>query len=127
MKCEEVGDFLAKAFPDFVIDEIDEGLPYCIAGSFAHYLLNAYRANSIDTLVLAGKFIEELYSHKNQEIANLATVGYLEAIQNVWRNCGVDPEEMTKYLGDASRKWWLRLNRFWNGNANALTEDDSSE
>ncbi|MCL2568591.1 MAG: hypothetical protein FWE12_04030 [Oscillospiraceae bacterium] len=62
MKYEEVGDFLAKAFPDFVIDEIDEALPYCIAGSFAHYLLDAYKTNSTDTLVLAGKFIEALYS-----------------------------------------------------------------
>jgi len=38
MKYEEVDDELMKSFPDFVIDETEEGLPYCVAGSFAHYL-----------------------------------------------------------------------------------------
>ena len=124
MQYEEVDECLLKAFPDFVIDEVDNGLPYCVAGSFAHYLLNAFQNSSIDTLYLAGKFIEELYSYKNIKIDELATVGYLEAIQNVWGNNSVDPEEMVKYLGSTSQKWWIKLNHFWNGEINALRNDD---
>jgi len=124
LQYEEVDECLLNAFPDFVIDEVDNGLPYCVAGSFAHYLLNAFQNDSIDTLYLAGKFIEELYSYKNIKIDELATVGYLEAIQNVWGNNSVDPEEMVKYLGSTSQKWWIKLNRFWNGEINALRNDD---
>ena len=122
MKYEEVDDCLMKTFPDFIIDEVDKNLPYCVAGSFAFYLLEAYKNDATDTLVLAGKFIEELCSYKDKEIDNLATVGYLEAIQNVWGNNSVNPEEMVKYLGDTSRKWWTKLNDLWNG-VGTLSDD----
>ena len=122
MKYEEVNDALIKTFPEFVIDDIDEGLPYCVAGSFALYLLDSYKNNTIKTLVLAGEFIEKLYSNNNDKIDNLATVGYLEGIQNVWGNNSVNPEIMFKYLGDTSRKWWIELNRFWNGEIKFIGE-----
>jgi len=121
MKYEEVDSYLSDAFPGFTIDYFAEGLPYCVAGSFALYLLRAYHNNSIDTLVLAGQFIEELYSHKDDQIDNLATIGYLEAIQNVWANSSVDPEEMVKYLGATSQKEWIRLNKLWNGEIGSWT------
>lgn len=41
MRYEEVDDALLNVFPEFIIDEIDDGLPYCVAGSFAFYLLEA--------------------------------------------------------------------------------------
>jgi len=124
LKYEEVDDYLVKTFPDFIIDDYDEGLPYCVAGSFARYLLDAYKNNNSDTLVMAGKFIEELYFFKDEKIQNLATVGYLEAIQNVWGNNETDPEEMVKYLGGTSQKWWTKLNRYWDGDMSALRDDD---
>lgn len=122
MRYEEVDDTLINMFPEFVIDDIDEGLPYCVAGSFARYLLNAYKNNNVKTLVLAGEFIEKLYSYKNEQLDNLATVGYLEGIQNVWCSDSVDPEIMLKYLGATSRKWWVELNKFWNGEIKFIGE-----
>jgi len=100
MRNEEVNDALLTVFPEFVIDEIDEGLPYCVAGSFALYLLEAYKNNNNRLLVLAADFIEKLYSYKDEQIDNLATVGYLEGIQNVWGNNLIDPEIMFNYLGE---------------------------
>jgi len=123
LKYEEVEKYLINTFPDFIIDKINEGLPYCVAGSFAHYLLEAYKDNSFNTLILAGKFIEELYSYGNKKIDELATIGFLEAIQNVWGNNSTDPEEMMKYLGSTSQKWWVKLNLFWDGDIHALKED----
>lgn len=115
MRYDEVDDALLNVFPRFVIDEFDEGLPYCVAGDFAFYLLEAYKNNDDGLLVLAGEFIERLYSYKDNQIDNLATVGYLEAIQNVWENNSIDPEIMFNYLGEISKKWWIELNRFWRG------------
>ena len=122
MKYREVDEYLISSFPDFSIDEIDKGLPYSIAGSFALYLLQAYKNNFIDTLVLAGKFIEDLYTYEDEYIDNLATIGYLEAIQNVWGNNSVNPEEFVKYLGPTSQKCWVALNRYWNGDISAAKD-----
>ena len=124
MKYEDVDDFLLRSFPEFVIDEVDEGLPYCVAGSFAHYLLEKYKSNSTDILALAGDFIENLYSYKDDRIDELATVGYLEAIQNVWGDDHTAIEEIVKYLGPTSQKWWKKLNDFWNGDMTALIDSD---
>lgn len=115
MRYEEVDAALVNAFPEFVIDEFDVGLSYCVAGSFAFYLMEAYKNNNYSLLVLAGEFIEKLYSYTNNQIDNLATVGYLEGNQNFWGNNSIDPEIMFNYLGEKSRKWWIELNRFWRG------------
>jgi len=115
MDLEDVEAHLINVFPDFSIDECALGLPYCVAGNFALYLLNAYTNNSIDTLLLAGKFIETLYTYNDDKIEELATIGYLEAIQNVWANNDVDPEIIFNHLGITSQKWWVELNKFWNG------------
>ncbi len=123
MKYEEVEEYIKSIFPDFVIDKISEGLPYCVAGGFANYLLEAYKNNKIGTLILAGKFIEELYSYKDDKLSELATIGYLKGIQNVWGNNSNNAEEMVKYLGPISQKWWMKLNQFWNGDIHALQED----
>jgi hypothetical protein len=127
MKHEEVDDLLIKLFPEFIIDDIDEGFPYCVAGSFAFYLLEAFKSDSVNTLASAGAFIENLYSYKDDKIDNLATVGYLEAIQNVWGNNEVDPDEMCKYLGEESKKWWIELSKFWNGQIQYLGETYTNE
>lgn len=112
MKYDEVSNALFNAFPELIRDDCSEGLPYCIAGNFANYLLEKYKNNSLDTLVLAGAFIENLYLYKDEEIDNLATVGYLEAIQNVWAD---NAKEMVKYLGKVSSNQWKKLNKYWNG------------
>lgn len=122
MRYEEVDDALLNVFPGFAIDTFDEGLPYCVAGSFALYLLEAYKNNNGRLLILAGEFIEELYSYKNEQIDNLATVGYLESIQNVWGNNSINPEVMFNYLGATSRKWWVELNKFWSGKIKFIGE-----
>ncbi len=123
MKYEEVDEHLINTFHDLIVDEFSEGLPYCVADCFARYLLEAYKSDSVETLILAGMFIEELYSYKDAMIDNLATVGYLEAIQNVWGNNSVNPEEMVKFLRPTSKNWWARLNDFWKGDIHALTNN----
>ena len=115
MKYEEVTDALMKAFPEFEYKDCSEGLPYCIAGDFARYLLNAYRDNDTSILAKAGDFIENLYSYGDNEVDNLAMVGFLEGIQNVWGNNRTNPDELLEYLGDKSKDGWLYLNRSWNG------------
>ena len=115
MEYEKVSDELTEIFPDFVYMDISEGLQHCIAGEFAFYLLEAYKNNNIPILTKAGNFIENLYSYNDEKMENLATLGYLEGIQNVWSNRKVNPDGMLEYLGEKSKDGWVYLNRSWNG------------
>ena len=113
MKYEEVTDALLKAFPKFAYDDDNEGLHYLIAEDFARYILKAHKNNNIFILSRAGAFIENLYSYKDEQLDNLATVGYLEGIINVWASDEINPDEILEYLGEDSKKGWLYLNRAW--------------
>lgn len=123
MKYDEVEKQLIFNFPDFFIDKISEGLPYCVAGGFALFLLELYKKKDILRMKEGICFIEKLHHSKDSKTRELATIGYLEGIQNVWGNNDVNPEEIYKYLGKESKKWWVRLNKYWNGDIHALSDD----
>ena len=115
MEYEDVIKATVAAFPQFEIDELNHDLPYAVAGDFARFLLELYKNRDVNTLVEGLGFIEKLHLSKSHKVRELATVGYLEGIQNVWGNSDVDPELIFDYLGVESKKWWIELNKFWNG------------
>lgn len=123
MKYEEVDKLLENAFTDFHIDDNSKGLPYCAAGDFALFLLGLYKKDDMSKLKEGLYFIEGIYHSKDSKTRELATIGYLEGIQNVWGNNSVNPEKIYEYLGDESKKWWVKLNAFWNGDIHALSEE----
>ena len=97
-----------------------------IAGSFAHYLLRCYLDSDTIELSRGFEFIESLYSQENVKHNELATIGFLEAIQNVWSNHGLKPETVFLQLGPLSKKWWIELNRFWNHETKFVGETSNS-
>lgn len=48
-------------------------------------------------------------------VAKLATIGYLEGIQNAAGHAGLDPGVFVTYLGAESARWWRGLDKFWAG------------
>jgi len=120
MDYQGVYHLLQSSFPDFIIDDYEEGQPYDIGSGFALYLLEKYLSSATDTLVLAGEFFEQLYSQGDERVDALVTIGYLDAIQNIWGSHFVDPEEMSEYLGDLSQAWWCKLKDYWDDVENAL-------
>ncbi len=95
--------------------EITDELPYIVAMDFSVYLLNLYQNNETSELADGLNFIEHLHHSQHHKVKELATIGYLEAIQNIWGNHGVDPEAIFEYLGVESKKWWIELRKFWRG------------
>ncbi|MCK4635727.1 MAG: hypothetical protein KAT32_02590 [Candidatus Moranbacteria bacterium] len=104
---------LEKKFPKFNLDKEEINLPYMIAGDFAVYLLECYNSESFDELQKGFNFIENLYLSGDSKIKELATIGFLEGIQNIWGNRKVDPENIFDILGKESQKQWKNLNKFW--------------
>ena len=41
------------------------------------------------------------------------TVGLLESLQNTNLHATTNPEQFVKYLGPESKKWWSKLEGFW--------------
>lgn len=102
---------ILKTFPDFKYDEELE-LAYIVAGEFVSYMESLIGVNDTE-LDRALKYIEKLHKDKNQCIKELATIGFVENIQNSWS------QENKKYiypkLTAKTKKSWNDLNKFWEG------------
>ncbi len=114
---------LVQVCPTFAIErdehvaEYGNDMLYVAAGAFARHLLDLQMAATTSCFPQLGTTIEQLHTDGTPEVKELATIGLLEGIQNVWGHSCVDPEEFLKYLGPVSLSWWNGLNNFWSGNA----------
>ncbi len=111
---EDINKYLKRNFPEFEIEFDDIDLPYIIAGAFSRYLLLCYKEKKILELQKGLDFIELLYLNGNSQVKEIATIGYLESIQNVFLNNDINPENIFNMLGKESKKCWNQLNKFWN-------------
>ncbi len=93
----------------------NEDLLYIDLGEFAHHLIELHKTNQTEELPAVFDVIEKLHIEGEAYVKEAATIGMLEAIQNVAGNNGINPEEFTCYLKPESAKWWRELNDFWNG------------
>lgn len=102
---------ILKTFPNFKYDEELE-LAYILAGKFVDYMQDLVGVNEIE-LDKALKYIEKLHKDKHQCIKELATIGFVENIQNTWS----DDNKKIIYpkLGIKTKKSWDDLNKFWEG------------
>jgi len=124
MKYEDVSKTLLKEFPAFTVDEDDFELPYIVAGLFTEYILEAYQTGDKEVYSKGLKFIERLHSEDAQKVRELATIGYLESIQNTWPQGLLNSNIPFDDLGERSKRWWEKLNNFWNGDVKALRESN---
>ena len=102
---------LFETFPDFRYDGEVE-LAYILAGEFVDYMASLIGVDEKE-LDKALRFIEKLQNDKRQCIKELATIGFVEAIQNSWN----EENKKTIYpkLGKKTKKAWNELNKFWAG------------
>lgn len=88
---------------------------YVAAGEFAGHLLSLHVAKNESSFPEVAGAIERLHIEGAPSVKELATVGVLEGVQNIWANCGADPEAFGRYLKPESRRRWDNLNAFWAG------------
>lgn len=124
---DEVMALLLKACPSFAdtwrVIEVENGpdddsatrLHYVDAGEFARHLVDLQKAGTTAEFPRVFEVIERLHVDGDDYVRELATIGYLEGIQNVAGNSGLDPKAFVAYLGPESRAWWNGLNAFWAG------------
>ena len=125
---DDVVPLLLEASPSFAgqcretLREFGD-LLYIVAGEFAHHLLEVQRSANHSELATVGALLERMHVEGDSYVQELATIGFLEGIQNVWTNNSVDPELFAPYLGGESQRWWGSLKRFWNAEIRYVGED----
>jgi hypothetical protein len=101
-------------------------LLYGVMGDLARHLLALYRKGRTEEFGPLCKAIETFHTDGSLSVQNLATIGILEGIQNVWGNNDEDPEHFYEFLLPESRKWWKKLNDFWQVVGAGLKRKDDS-
>lgn len=95
--------------------EWGDNVLYSAAGDLAVHLLERCKANDPSSFPGLGLAIERLIADGTPWVQELAVIGVLEAIQNVWGNGGVNPELFAMHLGPQGMSQWTYLNEFWSG------------
>src|SRR5687768_16988096 len=106
----EAMQVLVDACPSFSdtwrahLGEYGNDLLYIAAGKFASHILQLQQAQSISELGAVGRAIERLHVEGDSWVKELATIGILEGIQNVWSHSAIDPETFFPFLGCESQR-----------------------
>jgi hypothetical protein len=118
IKKDQIMSMILEACPSFlkIWEKLYyQDLPYVVMGDLARHLLNLYQDQRTDEFGPLCETIEIFQTNGDRFVKEFATIGILEAIQNVWGNTNADPEDFYKFLLPESRKWWKDLNDFWAG------------
>jgi hypothetical protein len=116
-------EILVQACPTFSqtrdehIVEFGNDVLFVAAGEFSRHLLTLQRQGATSYFSQVGVTIEKMYATGTPEVKELATIGILEGIQNIWANNDINPEFFLEYLGTEGRAHWRDLNDFWSGKA----------
>lgn len=122
---------LVKACPSFTCkwdehklfyQDEEHFLPYVALGEFADHLVELYKSKETSEFENVFFYIEKFHMEGEGYVKEAASIGFLEGLQNVAGNRGVNPEVFAKYLGPVSSKWWNELNKFWAGEVEFVGE-----
>ena len=121
MKAADVMPALLQACPGFepawrALSADGSGdLLYVAFGESARYLHSKKKEGKEEELHAAAGFIERMHCEGDDYVRELATIGALEGIQNVWSHTDEGADAFAPYLRSESKRWWYSLDRFWSG------------
>ena len=112
----------------FVSDWEDEpetaqdGFPYYIAlGDLADHVTKRMKAKDTSEFAAIFRIVERWHVEGDHYVREAATIGFLEALQG----CASEKQKkaiLEFWLLPESKKWWIKLNEFWDGNHDALRD-----
>ena len=111
--------------PIFLDETTGTRLHYIDVAWFAPHVVGLQRSGATGELISLFEVIELFHIDGDEYVKQLATIGYLEGIQNACSHTtDVGQQEFEPYLGPESRRWWRGLNAFWSGKAPAVQARD---
>jgi len=101
----------------------EDPLYYVLLGDLARHLLALQAAGSTDELPAVFEVVERWHTEGDYYVKEAATIGLLEGIQNNASHRDFDTGVFETWLKPETKKWWLKLNRYWDGDIEALRND----
>lgn len=106
-------------------EESGTRLHYGDASVFAVHLVDLMRHRHDEQIRRSFEVIETLHVEGDAYVRELATIGFLEGVQNhAGHSPDVSPDDFLPYLGAETRRWWRGLDAFWSGAASAVQAVD---
>jgi len=104
-------------------DEPGDPPHYTALGDLARHLVERLRSGITEEFPAVFQVVERWHCEGDHYVREAATIGLLEGIQHSERHAGIDPGEFERWLLPESKKWWNKVDRFWDGDARALREE----
>jgi hypothetical protein len=101
----------------------EEPLYYILLGDLARHLVQRLKVGVVDEFPGVFQVVEDWHVLGDPYVQEAATIGLLEGIQHSATHEGIDPQAFAPWLLPQSRNWWSKLNRFCDGDAQALRDD----
>ncbi len=105
--------------------------PYYLALSeLAMHLVDRIQSGDVANMAEVFNVVERWHVEGDRYVREAASIGLLEGIQNLLGGNGRNrtPNSVNahieQWLGPESLKWWVKLDRFWDGDKTALQYDD---
>lgn len=110
---------------EFLADWGDEtDLPlYLALSSLAEHLLKRLRGKDTEGFDRIFAVVERWHTEGDAYVREAASIGFLESLQNQSGGSRGRPATVEPWLGHESKRWWQKLDRFWEGDEKALRFD----
>ena len=93
-------------------------IPYVEISAFARHVIDLWEAGKTESYSAVFKLIERLIVEGDEEVRGLATVGFLESLQNNASRKDFGYGVFTESLGPRSLEAWSKLEKLWQGKRN---------
>ena len=86
---------------------------YLIFGDLVRHLSAQLKGGQTSEISAFFQGVERLILEGDEYVSEAAVVWILEDLQNPALHSGTKPEQFVPYLGEDSKYWWTKVERFW--------------
>ena len=103
---------------------------YLALSDLSMHLVDRIQSGDVANMAEVFNVVERWHVEGDRYVREAASIGLLEGIQNLLGGNGRKrtPNSVNahieQWLGPESLKWWVKLDRFWDGDKTALQYDD---
>ena len=110
---------------EFLADWCDgPDLPlYLALSSLAEHLLERLRDSNTEGFDRIFAVVERWHTEGDAYVREAASIGLLEDLQSLSGGSGERPATVEPWLGPESRRWWDKLDRYWEGDSKAIRDE----
>jgi hypothetical protein len=122
---DKVMDLLIEVCPSFknkweehlndIWDRSSEGILYTDFAEFARHLSELVEKKEFDEFSVLFDSVEYILKEGDDFVQEAVVVGLLEDFQGNLERGGYDLNIIDKFLGLETKKYWIKVIKFWNG------------